>query len=494
MATSVQNDRFPQNIQFNSYKQAVSAIQQFGQDRLAYSVDNLGVNQGSIQLIFNNKVNSQGLGSSLIQRKLLSTDKTDKHSLPPASDSTSISEKRSPLVKNPQITSKTELKCPRCSLWNGSSLDEAQGQTRRKRSSTNATQETWQRSPSNNTNVTIAVERGSGKLDTNGRTEAFHFLGHFPFHDLDLNDRLWLEKRRQRGSLSVEGTFLWTAGMLGSIANGAVFITAAVSRYFRKPLHILVSCLALFDLYVTLFYIPTYTYYLVERTRDLDNNKTWQESALSYCNITRGVFVFVASLTVSFQVLITLYLFIMTCSRDLASKIFSTKNTVLYICNACLLNILLLFLPTMFGYPRVDFYPNSHLCSPQTHQKFGGWRLGDFRIIYHSAALVVHILELLFICFFIINIFLAVIRARLVRKKYGRRDRTANMNYSRAIQITIVVFSSFLLLWLPVYIINFADLNHDQAPEALHHLVFDLLLFKSCFNPLLYIYAIKALR
>ena len=114
--------------------------------------------------------------------------------------------------------------------------------------------------------------------------------------------------------------------------------------------------------------------------------------------------------------------------------------------------------------------------------------------IYSFTALAVHFIELTIICACFVKVHNAILRGKLYSETHREGDKTAKISYTRASKITILVFTSFILCWLPIYIVNMIDPEHQKLPDDVHHLVMDLLLLKSAINPTIYIYGIRSLR
>lgn len=300
-------------------------------------------------------------------------------------------------------------------------------------------------------------------------------------------------------SYSVEGTFLWAVGLFGTVENGAVLLTAIFSKKFKKPLHLLIGSLAVTDLFVSLIYIPSYTYYLLEGDRMLQKEgeeEIGQEvSGLTYCKLSRSIFVEIASVTLTIKALIAFYFYISACSRELVSQIFSSRNTLLFIFLAWGMNFVMLFIPKILGYQEVDFYPNSFICTTEKrvemHHTFSR---GTASAVYTFVTLSVHIAELMVIGACFVKVHMAIIRGKSYSDKHRSADKQAKVNYMRALKITCLVFVSFCICWMPIYIINILDPSHETLPTDVHHLVMDLLLLKSSINPTIYIYGIRSLR
>ena len=354
----------------------------------------------------------------------------------------------------------------------------------------------------------MPILRQGASRPVHGRADSL--LGHFHGPHFGMIDHATLPKRPPvKGSHSVEGTFLWAVGLFGSVENGAVVLTAVFSRKFKKPLHILVGTLATTDLFISLIYIPSYTYFLLEGdtnfvnenpTRSGEIAKDQREpdavnSHFSFCNISRSIFVEIASVTLTIKALIALYLYILTRSREFAKQLFSPRNTLLFIAIAWCINFVMLFLPSFLGHGKVDFYPNEFVCLsrgvvPLEINK----RDETLTFVYSFTALAVHVVELTIICACFVQVHNAILRGKLYSDTHREGDKAAKINYTRASKITILVFTSFVVCWLPIYIINMVDPEHQKLPDDVHHLVMDLLLLKSAINPTIYIYGIRSLR
>ena len=299
-----------------------------------------------------------------------------------------------------------------------------------------------------------------------------------------------------KGSYSVEGTFLWAVGLFGTVENGCVLLTAIFSKKFKRPLHLLIGSLAVTDLFVSLIYIPSYTYYLLEGDRNIQaEDGRHSDTAFSFCKLSRSIFVEIASVTLTIKALIAVYLYISACSREWVPHVFSTRKTLAFIGTAWCVNFVILFVPTFLGYPEVDFYPNSFICftSPRV-QMNDSFSNGTVSAIYTFVTLAMHLAELMVICLCFVKVHLAIVKGKLYSDKHRSKDKQAKINYLRALKITCMVFASFCICWLPIYVINIIDPTHTTLPVDLHHLVMDLLLLKSSINPTIYIYGIRSLR
>ena len=297
-----------------------------------------------------------------------------------------------------------------------------------------------------------------------------------------------------KGSYSVEGTFLWAVGLFGTVENGAIVLTVACSKKIRKPLHILVGTLGLTDLFISLIYIPSYTYFLLENNGFETEKPKEVINAWSFCIISRAIFVEIASVTLSIKSLIAVYLYIYTCSKETAEDMFTIRNTFLLILLAWLGNFLILFLPGFMGYSMVDFYPNAFVCSGRDDTVDVRPEFGELNLVYSLVTLAVHVGELGVVCVCFIKVHRAIKLGRIIAEKNQLDDTQSQLNYVRATKTTILVFVSFCLCWLPIYIINICDPTHKKFPRDVHRLGMDLLLLKSAVNPLIYIYGIRSLR
>ena len=298
------------------------------------------------------------------------------------------------------------------------------------------------------------------------------------------------------GPSSVEGTFLWAVGLVGTVENGAIFITILVSKRCRRPLHFLIGCLALTDLLISVVFIPAYTYFLLEGTLGVSKNISAikDESRWNVCAIGRSVFIEITSGTLTIKVLIAGYLYVYTKSRITAEKLFTVHYTLLYVFGAFLINFVVLFLPYVIGFKPVDFYPNANLC----HKNLilvSSFHVPSF--IYALATLSIHVLQLLFMCFCFIRVHYAIREGQSIWEKQTQdqpEDRAKDTIYSRAMKTTILLLASFCVCWLPLYIVNVIDPLRVLLPSFVHHVSMDLLLLKSAINPAVYIYGVRSVR
>ncbi len=81
-----------------------------------------------------------------------------------------------------------------------------------------------------------------------------------------------------QGLTQCEGTFLWDVGLFGIVENGAIVLTAIFSKIFQNHLHILVGSLAAIDLFISLIYIPSQTYFLLEGDCNLADQNYRQDN------------------------------------------------------------------------------------------------------------------------------------------------------------------------------------------------------------------------
>ncbi len=303
---------------------------------------------------------------------------------------------------------------------------------------------------------------------------------------------------------SLEGTFLWAVGLFGTVENGAIVLTAIFSRRFKRPLHLLVATLASTDLFISVIYIPSYTYFLLEGgTTFVDANSKELNvkpedsinSKYSFCNVARIIFVQIASVTLTIKALIALYLYVLTKSKELAQKLFTTRSTLFFIIIAWGINFLMLFLPGLLGDGKVEFYPSALACiSAKVVLQEGNQTEKQLAFIYPFTALAVHFMELLLICVCFMKIHDAIRKAKYISMLHNHGDKISSSTYSQAKKITTLVFGSFLFCWLPIYVINIIDPEQKRIPDDIHHIVMDLLLLKSAINPTIYIYGMRSVR
>ena len=308
-----------------------------------------------------------------------------------------------------------------------------------------------------------------------------------------------------QGVYSMEGTFLWAVGLFGSVENGAVVLAMLCSKKIYKPLHILVGGLGFTDLFISMIYIPSYTYFLLERenTVNLSSPKVPGEgrssdvaltSSWSFCNVARAIFLEVASVTLSFKCLIAVYLLVMTRRKKTASLIFSTTNTVLLVILIWVINVFLLFAPNFSGYSAIDFYPNPFLCDSVPNSRPPTSRV---HLAYTLASLGFHLVELLVTMCCFVGVHLAIRHGQSIWSQNSGtsgNSQEAKTQYIRASKTTIFIFVTFCVCWLPLYVGNIVDPLHEMLPQGVHRVLLDLLLLKSAINPLIYIYGLRSLR
>ena len=281
-------------------------------------------------------------------------------------------------------------------------------------------------------------------------------------------------------------------------------ITVLTSRRCRRPLHLLVGCLAVTDLFISTIYIPSYTYFLLETSAPRQNNTNIAQqqsqdasSDWNVCVISRTVFIQIASVTLSIKALIAGYLYMYTTSKQTAEKLFTFNNTILLILSAWFVNFLILFVPSIIGYQQVDFYPNAMLCQENSkdHTTPKSVDTDPPFYIYLLSTLCLHTVELIIMCVCFIRVHCAINKGRHIwQKKCHLQERPDTVMYSRAMKTTVLLFVSFALCWLPIYIVNLVDPLHSTLPVHVHHVSMDLLLLKSAINPGIYIYGIRSLR
>ncbi|ELU05956.1 hypothetical protein CAPTEDRAFT_202471 [Capitella teleta] len=300
-------------------------------------------------------------------------------------------------------------------------------------------------------------------------------------------------------SHSAEGTFLWAAGLLGTAANVAVVLTTALSRNFRRPLHVLVGALSMTDLCVTMLYIPSYTYFLMERGQE-DLGGEELDARWQLCVAFNLIFAEIASVTLGIKVLIAAYLYVITrFSKEIVNKIFRAAYTVCFIIFVWLANFIILFLPGFVGWgAQQHFYPNGFVCykSPQHRDPSSPLAVGilNANSSYLIVMLSTHILQLAIIGFCFVAVHRAILRGRLLSQQHKLEGSQSRLSYDRASKTTVLIFVSLFICWLPIYLVNAIDLHRSRLPGALHRISMDLLLAKSAINPFIYIYGLKSLR
>ena len=332
-----------------------------------------------------------------------------------------------------------------------------------------------------------------------------HLLG--PLHGPDwILDKSKLNRKKPLdASTGIEGTLLWAVGLFGTVQNGAIVFTGIFSTRFRQPLHILICTLAAADFFVSFIYIPTYTYFLLEGAQpQVSIGEANKVNFWSFCNVLRLIFIEIASVTLTIKVLISLYLYILTYSKKVTDVIFSYKNTFIFILLAWISNFGLLFVPNFLGLNNVDFYPNAVICIPKTVVD------ADDRVLmaYTLLTLSLHIVELLVISLCFSKVLRAIQlgcniwgpKRKVKPKKESEQSELpassnkCDIHYHRAKRITVLFFVTFVMCWLPIYLVNLVDPTHSNLPTLVHHFAMDMLLLKSAINPAIYVYGIRALR
>ena len=351
-----------------------------------------------------------------------------------------------------------------------------------------------------------------------GVTAASQLLG--PMHGFhwELEEHRVAVPHAVQGGRSLEGTFLWAVGLFGTVENTAVVLTLLSSRRLRRPLHALIGTLSGVDLIITLVYIPSYTYFLLEnpgvpedeitkvsppmtssqRAFQQSDNDSGRSEVFplnwSYCVLSRYVFIELASVTLTVKALIAVYLYVLTTSREKATKLFSFPLTCIYISAAWMINFLVLFVPHLLGYPRTDFYPRAYTCYPGQAEQEAATRGYTAGLVSSLAALSLHMLELCITGFCFSKVHHAIRCGRHLTTQHKLDDKATTRRYQRASRTTFLVFLSFLLCWLPIYFLNVLDPSHQLLPQPVYHIAMDLLLLKSSLNPLIYIYGVRSLR
>ena len=233
-------------------------------------------------------------------------------------------------------------------------------------------------------------------------------------------------------------------------------LTSILGQKFARPLHILVTTLAAIDLFISVIYIPSYTNYLLEKARssrydnqdvvlgDRDNKRLIMDSW--FCTAGHAIFVQIASVTLTLKSLISLNLFVCSVSKSKSQIYFSTRNTIVFIIFAWILNFLMLFSPSFIGYHKVDFYPSTFQCMFSKQDFTHIYHLQEIeqeRMLFTSIALIFHLLQLFAICVSFVKIQQSIARGRSKRKGIqDKKQLEAVSNYSRALTVMSLVFTS----------------------------------------------------
>ena len=317
---------------------------------------------------------------------------------------------------------------------------------------------------------------------------------HWPFDQAEVPARPPVNS-----SYSVEGTYLWAVGLLGTVSNLAVVLTTIFSMKRRRPLHVLVGTLGITDLFISLVYIPSYTYFLLESGKEELTDQEEENARWDFCVASRAIFVEIASVTLTIKTLIAIYLFMFTrCSREVANKVFRVSHTLCFIALAWALNFLVLFVPGFVGWDTKDLYPNAFVCYKSRRWRDPKGPLLTLTPASHNVhailTLSLHLVQLAAICFCFTQVHRAILRGRLLSRRHKLHDQEVAMNYVKASKTTVLIFVSFCLCWLPIYIVNTADPSHTTLPVDVHRAAMDLLLTKSAINPFIYLYGVRSLR
>ena len=282
-----------------------------------------------------------------------------------------------------------------------------------------------------------------------------------------------------QATFSIEGTILFTCALMGTLCNFAVFTTIIASRRLRKPLHLLVGAHSACDLFVSLVYVPIYTYFLVAGAND------------ATCNAATNVFLAVSSSALTFQLLISLYMYTMAAPSTTVQVLFSRRNTVFYILLAWSFNFGVLFVPgltsetspaTTKTTAAVCFSSNLLTTLVVAQDFLGLW--------------ILHVIQIALIGVLLGAVLVSILRCKAYwdRKATCGRGGDDRLGYTRAAKTVLILLASILIALVPFYAVCVSDIHHKHLPEIVHHLVVDLVLIKSTFDPLIYIYGLRALR
>ena len=311
------------------------------------------------------------------------------------------------------------------------------------------------------------------------------------FHDLHfhMNHRPISMKSPNTASLyaSIQGTTLWAIGIFGTVANGAVFFTVILSKRLKKPLHMLIGTLAATDLFISMVYIPIYTYYMLQA----------DDVASTFCTVSRIMFLEIASVTLTIKTLIALYFYVLARFRERAKEIFSIRNTTFFIITAWFANCCVLFAPEIIGLEIVDFFPNDYLCPTYNAPERLPTSIFTREVIHWICPLVtlfIYVVQLLVIMLCFANVHSAIHRAKDYWMKENADDTSTRVHYSKAEKTMWIIFITFCVCWLPMNVVNIIDISHTILPKWVYNLTMSLLLMKSAINPCIYIYGVRAIR
>ena len=256
-----------------------------------------------------------------------------------------------------------------------------------------------------------------------------------------------------QSSYSVESTYLWAVGLFGTVENGAILLTTVCSIQTNRPLHILVGTLALADMYTSMIYIPSYTYYLLEDGINLtqyqhqDKQDQINRYGFSFCNISRWIFIEVSSVSVSLKMMISIYLLIYIFSRKMAAQVFSARNLVWYVASCWIGNGVVLFLPNALGGDILDMYPHIFTCKG-TEKTNTDPVLPVINLIYREAVLSGHLVQLAVICLCFAKVHVSIRTGRTLSMSQQKQDQDTPITYHRATKSTISIFSSLFICWV----------------------------------------------
>jgi hypothetical protein len=256
-----------------------------------------------------------------------------------------------------------------------------------------------------------------------------------------------------RDSYSVEGTFLWAVGLFGTVENGAIVLTTVCSKQSNRPLLILVGFMSLADLYISMIYIPSYTYYLLEtginqtlsEQQILQDHHQHKDSSISFCVVSRWIFIELASVALSLKMLIAIYLLIYMHSRKMAAHVFSIRNLVVYVTFCWLGNAVILFLPIALGYKTLDLYPQTFICRGSDSSALNMSQ--TVNPMYRQAILAAHLVQLVVTCVCFALVHGAVMTGKTISlSKIRCQDKP--VSYLRATKVTTTIFISLTLCWV----------------------------------------------
>ena len=311
-------------------------------------------------------------------------------------------------------------------------------------------------------------------------------------------------KSIQRGSQpnsldSVEGTFLYTVSLFGTIANATIALTVIFSRRMHQALYVLIGTLAFTDLLISMIYIPSYTYFLIQNQADmaLQKENGSNGTGFNFCLVSRDLFQQMTSVTLSIKALIAIKLYAVTFLAKKHGSVFTRSRTFLYILLVWILNFAILFLPGILEFSTFDFHLEEDIChkSKILDIPYNDEIIAKYSKIFYLFVLSVHSAQVSIILFCFVKIHSAITRGKSVYwQNHSKNATQAKLHYSNASSTTCLIFTSFCLCWVPIYIVNIVDPTHQHVPRSIHHLFMDLLLLKSAINPVIYFHGFRQLR